>query len=324
MNRKYWTTEEETYIRNNLHRETPKELANRFNVSYLKIIDKIHKMGLNSKKARGEIWSFEEDQLLAQHFEYAPQEYLMNLFKNRSWTGILQRGIKTLKLNRLSQDKHFVDYQFFSEWNEFSAYIAGFIMADGHIHLGKDNYLQIEVNSRDEDIINKIKQHLQFSGKIYHRNARKTSIAKNICGPTSKIQIKNTKLINDLNKNFQIPLRDKSYIADFPAIIPEEHKKHFIRGLIDGDGWILCGLSKSSFVVGLCGTYNIVSKTKENLCEDCSTNSVRQTSENCYKFSIGGKKAIKIADWLYKDANIFLERKYNKYLKAQHLFSPLS
>lgn len=322
MIRKYWTTEEETYIRNNLHKETPKELAIRFNVSYLKIIDKIHKMRLNSKRARGEIWSFEEDKLLAEHFEYAPKSYIMDLFKNRTWTGILQRGIKTLKLNRLSQDKVYVNYQFFSEYNELSSYIAGFIMADGHIHLGLDNYLQIEISQRDEELLTKIKNVMDFRGKFYygyHPNGKGKTVT-----PTWKIQAKNVKLIKDLNERFQIPLKDKSYVADFPTIIPKEFKRHFIRGLIDGDGWVTYSAKDRRFVIGLCGTYNIVSKTKDNLIEDCSSNSVRQDSENCYKFAITGKKAIKIADWLYKDANIFLERKYNKYLEAKGLLSPLS
>lgn len=102
LNKKYWTIEEERFIKENISKMTIMDFSNYFNLPKNKIVDKIHKMHLNSKKATGIIWSQEEDKLLKEHFEYAPKHYIEKLFPNRSWNAIFQRGLKTLGLNRKS------------------------------------------------------------------------------------------------------------------------------------------------------------------------------------------------------------------------------
>ena len=58
------------------------------------------------------------------------------LLPNRSWCSIVQRGHKALLIDRKVKDVISVNYNFFSsQWNEEIAYIIGFILADGHIHL---------------------------------------------------------------------------------------------------------------------------------------------------------------------------------------------
>ena len=99
--------------------------------------DKIHKMGSNRKRASGELWQKEEDEILTEHFQYASKNYLMNMFPNRSWNAILRREIKKLNLSRESQDRYYIDYNFFEDWSNDSAYIYGMIAADGHLFTNK-------------------------------------------------------------------------------------------------------------------------------------------------------------------------------------------
>ena len=68
MSRKYWSKEEILFIKNNINTMSISDFSNKFNISKNKIIDKIHKLGLNSKKSRGILWTQEEDALLRQHF----------------------------------------------------------------------------------------------------------------------------------------------------------------------------------------------------------------------------------------------------------------
>lgn len=282
-----------------------KDFSNYFNVEYGKVVDKIHKMGLNSKKARHVIWTQDEDALLRLHFEYAPKDYLLNLFPNRSWAGIVQRGLKTLKLNRLSQDKTYINYLFFDTWNESSSYVHGFILADGHIHLGNDNYLQIEVNGESLDVLERICHSMDYHGKIYHLKSR----------DTYKFQDKNVHLIEQL-ANSGIALNDKSHSAKYPiGIIPKKYLRDHIRGIIDGDGWSYID-GNGIYNLGLCGTEDVVSNVKNLLIEDCSMNSVQHYEKNCWRFNIKGKKALRIAAWLYDEAEIYLEKKYNAYKYA--------
>ena len=72
MSRKYWSKEEMLFIKNHIDIMSISDFVNYFNVPKNKIIDKIHKMGLNSKKSRGILWTKEEELLLHKHFEYAP------------------------------------------------------------------------------------------------------------------------------------------------------------------------------------------------------------------------------------------------------------
>ena len=112
MSRKYWSKEEMLFIKNHIDIMSISDFVNYFNVPKNKIIDKIHKMGLNSKKSRGILWTKEEDLLLHKHFEYAPKNYIQKLFPNRSWCSIVQRGHKTLLINRKVKDVISVDYNF--------------------------------------------------------------------------------------------------------------------------------------------------------------------------------------------------------------------
>lgn len=301
MKRKYWTKEEEQFLIDNLGTKSYDELSVIFNVDKLKIIDKVHKIGLNGKAAKGIYWSEEEDNVLKEHFAYAPKDYIMNLLPKRTWATIFVRGNKHLGLTRLSQDKISVNYNFFSEWNEKVAYIFGFILADGHI-INKNGVhaLQIEQSLKDKDILFKIKEALDFKGEVH-------------VNKTAKLQINNVKIINDLIEK-GMPVEDKSHNAIFPEDLPKEFYRDFIRGVIDGDGWST--INKDGYSLGLCGNYDLISKVKDNLIEDCSNNSIRKDATYCWRFNIKGKKAKRIASWLYKDAQIFLERKYNNFLLA--------
>lgn len=284
---------------------TIKDLSVHFNVEYAKTVDKIHKMKLNSKKARNIIWTEKDDKLLKANFEYAPKDYLMELFPNRTWPGIIQRGLKTLHLKRMSQDKTYINYRFFDTWTEESAYVHGFILADGHIHLGKDNYLQIETDNKSFDVLEKICHAMDYRGKIYHLKSR----------DTYKFQDKNTHIIKQLSDS-GIALSDKSHSAKYPIdIIPQEYLRDHIRGVIDGYGWSYID-NQGIYNLGLCGTEHVVTNIKNLLNEDCSMNSIQHYEQNCWRFNIKGIKALHIASWLYDNAKIYLDKKYNAYRKA--------
>ena len=315
MARKIWSNEEMEFIKNNLANMTISELANHFNVPYAKINDKVHKMGLSRKKASGEIWSGKEDELLRKHFEWAPKNYIMKLFPKRTWASILQRGLKTLNINRQSQDRYSVDYKFFEEWTPESAYIFGFIAADGHLFhesgQEKKSALQFEIASYDIDILEKIKEKLQYEGPLC--NTKRDTV---------KLQINNKKIIEDLIKK-GIPKTNKTFNLEYPKGLPNNLSNHFVRGLFDGDGSVYKHGNTPRFQ--LLGTRKILEDIKKKLPVDTSNNSIYdRNAQNCnvYSLQISGNKSKEIFEWMYKDSTIHLDRKYNKYqdiLKAREL-----
>ena len=302
--KKKWSKDEEEFIRNNLSSMTISDFSEHFNVPKPKIIDKIHKMGLNSRKALGIEWSSDEDNLLRQHFEYAPKDFIMKLFPNRSWDAIYQRGLKTLKLNRISQDRYSINYNFFENWNSNSAYVFGLLLTDGHIHRGDKNYVQIELQKDDEEILQKIKEAMEYDGEIFGTD-------------TTRFQCANVKIIEDLISKGMPPI-DKTFTTKWPESLPKEFYPDFMRGAIDGDGWIT-NTSDGRFHLGFCGNYELVKDMKEHLPIDCSDISIIHKSEHCWSFKVDGKRGLKIADWLYNNnPKLFLRRKYNAYLQYKY------
>lgn len=306
MSRRIWTESDIDFLKKNLASMSLCELANKFNVTKNSIAHKISNLGLSKKAAVGEYWSPEDDILLAKHFEYAPKNMLLRLFPSRTWPAITQRGYKTLKMQRKTKDQYYIQYDALSQWNESTAYIVGFVMADGYIkyHHGvrKENSLQFEQAAYDKDILLKMAKYLSFEGPI--RLSKRS---------TAKLNISNVKIIEDLIDK-GVPQRDKTFTANFPPKLPPKMIKHFIRGLYDGDGSIYNDCGTVAFQ--LLGTEKLLEQIKDKLprfFENISLYDRSKNGANIFCLKVKGKKAKDLLDWMYKDSSIYLQRKYDKY-----------
>jgi hypothetical protein len=315
--RKYWTKEEEQFIADNISEMSISELSKHFDICYQKMYDKIHKMGLNSKKARGIYWSEEEDKIFRENYPYASKHYLESLLPNRKWSQIKSRG-SWLHIKRISQDRYYVDHNFFSKWTEASAYFLGFILADGYIHYGKSKWLSIHLAEKDLCILQKFKELIQYEGPIKKQKSRNCIIGNHVAHATNSydIRINNAKIILDLIDK-GISKENKTFEAKFPQNIPDDMMCHFIRGLIDGDGSIIFRSYRQrskALSIEIYGTEDIVRGVRDHVNVDCSDIKLYNRSwDHYWMFQVSGKRAKEIADWLYKDATIFLPRKYEKY-----------
>lgn len=328
-NKKRWSVEEESQIKELILECTTQELADRFNVSFDQMSYKLNTMGLLNTKDNGGVWVANEKEILRQHYEHAPRDYILSLLPNRKWNAIQQQACKVLNLQRKANDFTYCQYNLFDEWNEKVAYLLGFIMADGYIQLkdhgGNSNTLQINANVRDIDIIYKIAAALKYRGNIYHKCRFRKD--RDQTEYDVGIQINNKWMIQQIH-NKGIPLQKKSYTATFPNDIPKVLIRHFIRGLIDGDGWISWGLRKAnknfySILVGLCGTKNIIECSQQYLPSYIIT-SMRHVRSGTFAWNIEGEQAFNLCQWLYQDATIFLDRKYEAYCQAKIKYAPLS
>lgn len=307
MSRKVWTSEEEKFIKDNLADMDLKVMCEKLNVRYVQLTHKIHRLGLSKKSASGENWTKEDDDLLAKHFKYAPKNYLMKLFPNRTWPAILQRGLKTLKLNRESQDRYSIDYNFFSKWTPESAYIFGFIAADGYVFyedgIDNKNGLQFELAGYDMDILKKIKKILKYEGPILYSKR-----------DTVKLQINNKKIVKDLIDK-GMPSDNKTFDIKYPKTLPDNLVNHFIRGVFDGDGSVI--VKKHSLSWQLLGTESLLKTIKSKLPIDTSNIHIQDRNKhgvNVFALQISNKNSIDLFNWMYEDATIYLGRKYKKYI----------
>jgi hypothetical protein len=125
---------------------------------------------------------------------------------------------------------------FFQEMTPLTAYWAGFIYADGCVRkIGKISQLEVGLTECDKNHLMKLCDALQLGHK--HINFRKGRKNKNgsTSKPTCRIKIAKKGIEHDLSVWGIV--ENKTY--DFHApIFPQKLLKHFLRGVIDGDGYI--------------------------------------------------------------------------------------
>ena len=175
---------------------------------------------------------------------------------------------------------------------EKSAYWAGFIAADGYVYR-PNNYVRLEINIKD-------KQHLEALGKDVDKNV--TEYKKhNSC----KLTISSKHVVNTL-KQYNIT-QNKSLTLQFPTNINANNIHHFIRGYFDGDG---------SFykIYDIVGNQHFLQTLVNNLPFKCEYSLYKPKNENSYVLRIRTKSLKQFFDFMYKDATIYLERKYEKQL----------
>jgi len=200
-----------------------------------------------------------------------------------------------------------INENFFEEINnEEKAYWLGFIVADGAIL--RNNCLRIELSSKDHNHLEKFKNSLQSDHdiKISTKYDEKYSKFKR---KYSRIQIKSKKIKNNLF-TYGI-IQNKSSKTFFPDI-RKDLIPHFVRGYYDGDGWISKG------VVGICGNEKLIIEIKKIIEKNLLIKNIKLYKVNktgtTYQFQIYSKEnRKKFLNYIYKDASVFLDRKYIKY-----------
>ena len=208
--------------------------------------------------------------------------------------------------------KYKVNDDYFKNINPKSAYYLGFIAADGHItnYDHKTNHLIINILASDRNILDNLKNDLQYEGKIYKVN-------KSNGQPQVSIRICSDIIKEDVNK--YINTNNKTYDLNWCKNIPDDLIRHFIRGYFDGDGCVHFNKEKGHYSASLVGTENFMYNLQifYNLNNNNQDGSIKNY-ENYTNLVFGGKYVSKkFLDWIYEDSSedTRLLRKYKKYLE---------
>lgn len=187
---------------------------------------------------------------------------------------------------------------------EEKAYWLGFLYADGCVG-SKEDKIELGLAEKDYDQLVKFKNFIGLDNKISYREKTKSY----------RYAFRSKKFKQDLIKQGCFP--KKSLILKFPTLkqVPKELQRHFIRGYFDGDGWF--SNTNKTFQVGIIGTEDFILGfleaapfLKGNKIFDVH----RKDGAKRYVFS-AKDKVNRFFDYIYKDCNIYLTRKYNHYLE---------
>lgn len=208
-----------------------------------------------------------------------------------------------------SQRKYPVIHDFFEVINtEEKAYFLGLLYADG-FNDEKKGIIQINLQSKDEEILKKFSAYIQPTKQLYYTSD------KELC----KMIICSKKMSKDLTKWGCV--YKKSLILEFPHFLPDDLMSHFIRGFFDGDGCVMADMKKKVFHFKILSTKTVVENIQKYLVANCNLNITKiieeitpSTGNIKYNVAYGGRRQLlRIRDYLYKDATIFLQRKYNRF-----------
>ena len=96
--------------------------------------------------------------------------------------------------------------------------------------------------------------------------------------------------------------------------VPKYLVRHFVRGYFDGDGWV------GKKAIDVVSTLNFCNSLAEILNQELNVNSyIRarfpERKNNIRQLEINHKQARTFLKWIYNDSAIYLQRKYDKYIK---------
>ncbi len=196
---------------------------------------------------------------------------------------------------------------------EAKAYFLGLLFTDGNVFIGKKeiNQIALELTVRDVEILEKLKTELNTNNKItYRKNPNRSE--------TVSLKFFSKKMVEDLSKYGIIPQKTKKTKHLPLDLIPDEFKRDFVRGLIDGDGSVFYhGENKKYLGVTFCSYSRNICEELKNICDSfigVETNHKVFTEKNKNISRVTYTKqdvAKQLVTVLYKDSNYYLTRKYN-------------
>lgn len=203
---------------------------------------------------------------------------------------------------------------------EEKAYWLGFLYADGYNHEEKRE-VKIGLAARDEDFL------LQFRDLIFPNKDKPLYYhEENGVRTKCELSITSVKMSRQLAKHGC--MQAKTFKIKFPYFIDESLCRHFIRGYFDGDGSLSIATLKKGpdkgqkkVTFSIVGHKEFLTDLNKVLSQQCGLNEnkligYKNRNPNMANVVFGGRaQCVKIREYLYKDATIFMKRKYDKFLR---------
>ena len=235
---------------------------------------------------------------LADYFNW-DKETLRNL--------INEKGFIKKTTNRIN--KRLIEDYFNIIDTEEKAYFLGLLITDGNVSKSdnKKGRIRLQLQAKDKDILLQFKEKLQIDSDLI------LDPRGNQC---YSVEISSDIMFTDLSKYNIIP--NKTYeTKNLPTNIPTHLMRHFLRGMIDGDGSITfdeqmskdVSLNFTSFHKSFVLDFQ---KEIDKLINKNNHNKLFFTSAWHCQWR-GYNQVLSILNILYKDATIYLDRKYKLY-----------
>lgn len=216
-----------------------------------------------------------------------------------------------LKENNVVTRQHYInefDETYFDKIDSNNkAYLLGFLYADGCVN--KNNNISIVLHEKDVEILNFFKSELKATNKIstIKRKDGNVHVRLSFCSKHMAESLIKLGCLHNKTNNLLFPNIDEKYIW------------HFIRGFMDGDGCMsiskktnLKGEIRKYLTIGFVGTESMMNSLKDIF----ETKNRIYFHRNAFHLQFGNEEdVLRIGEQIYKDAELFMKRKYDKYIE---------
>lgn len=265
-------------------------------------------------------WTIDEIEFLKYNYElYSVKELSEHLGRTANAV-----KIKARKLGLLRKSKYYYQKDFFKDINTPNkAYWLGFIYADGYVTKQKDKTetytVGIELPVCDESHLKNFNKDIGGNICIARRHRVCEYRGKKISGDICSIRIYCSEMGIDLIKHGCC--LNKSKIKPAPIGIPDELVRDFIRGYFDGNGSVTSSFSKKANrsytkITISSGSMEFIKWISSYLSSINISNSYYDDGNYCFKLQISSNSINSFLNYIYKNSERYLSRKYEKYMVA--------
>lgn len=308
-----WSEEDIQYLKDNYETTLFSELSKVLKRSESAIRAKCFELNLFKNTP----WTDEESAFVKENYREMKTSEISQLL-NRTMSAI------ELKASRMGLKKYpyTCDYHYFDVIDtEEKAYWLGFLTADGWINKNEESnagVTGIELQYGDIKHLKKFNKSIGGNYQITDRwkpcpiSSRDKTKKNHMC----VIRIFSLTMYDSLTKKGFT--NNKTYDCHIP-VLRQDLLRHYLRGYFDGDGCL--SFTGKSLHVNFATASKILNNDLIQILKSQEISYTERTyitefNTTMYRVDIyKNRDRIKFLNWIYKDCNIYLDRKYQKYQK---------
>ena len=195
--------------------------------------------------------------------------------------------------------------------SEEQFYWLGFMFADGNISK-EGNRIEMRLSIKDINHLEKFRKFLNLSTEIRTGETNGNGFCH--------LSVRNKHLWTTLNNLGCTP--QKSLTLTFPNLklfTKKEHILHFLRGYVDGDGCLTISKdgNKLRTRLTMVGTESFLNSVNHLFSNKgyVRNKSIKNYNNQSFELKFSDLPSRKLARYLYENATVYLDRKYEKYLE---------
>lgn len=223
-----------------------------------------------------------------------------------------RNGVQKRNMSEAYRTYNINDYYFDNIDTQDKAYMLGFFYADAYNISSYDKHLYVIsllLQPKDKYILERMRDNMGMEREV------KTIINSTNKKPYVKIDIMNKHMVLRLDELGIV--RNKTRKTTFPFFLSKELYSHFVRGLLDGDGCIVNSLNRVTMVGSKQLMNDLANVIEEHVGFKQCVGEYKISPGICYMHISARWKIEAFLDWVYKDADMKLLRKYELYLKIK-------